>query len=129
MAEDKNSEQCVECPDRLKYAVGEGMLSEEGLEQKEDPVVKEDREAALKKKKKKTKIIDPKKKETWPIAPKKKQKYKDRNFVHLSFPEKYDDIYHELVRIADLEMRKVGIQAIYFIKQGIENWKENHKDG
>lgn len=139
MDEDKNSERCVECQPRIEYAVAMGMLPEEVLEQKEDPVVKEAWETVAPKKSyskpeivkvdKKTKIIDLEKKESRVATPKKKQKYEDRHIAHLAFPEKYDEVYHELVKIAEIEDRKTGIQAIHWIKQGIESWKGEHKSG
>jgi len=51
LAEDKNSERCVNCRARLEYGVAEGILHKEVLEEKDEPVSINAREVPLKKKK------------------------------------------------------------------------------
>ena len=50
VAKDKNHEPCLNCLAKLEYAVNQGMFSPEVLEQKEDPVILEAREKAVRNK-------------------------------------------------------------------------------
>ena len=59
----------------------------------------------------------------------KKKKYKECLYVHLRFPEKYEDVYHEIVRIAEVEHRTVIMQIVHFLRQGIDAYNEKKGEG
>jgi hypothetical protein len=46
--------------------------------------------------------------------------------THINFNSEYFDVHRDLVNIAKLEHRALSMQAIYFIKEGITKYKENH---
>ncbi|MCK4818240.1 hypothetical protein KA005_20895, partial [bacterium] len=49
-----------------------------------------------------------------------------RSQLLMRFPAKYTYIHKELINIAEAEQRTISMQAVYFIKQGIDKYKENH---
>lgn len=110
--EDKKTDQCENCEARIKYAVKEGMLPEEVLEQKEDPVIKEAREMVPGRKR----------------GRKPKHKGSNRAQINLHFGEggEAKQIIDELQKIAKQELRRTTEQALYFIREGIEKWKGEH---
>ena len=55
-----------------------------------------------------------------------KKRYKERTILYLSFPDRYRDIYFELKRIANEEDRKISMQALHFLKRGVEAYNRKN---
>jgi len=53
---------------------------------------------------------------------------KMRSQIFIRFPIKYSYIHQELLSIAKTENRTMSMQAIQFIKQGIDNYREDHNE-
>lgn len=117
--QDKNKEPCYSCEKKVAYAIKEEMLP---------PQVDVDME-------RKAKLIKeieiPKKKEKTKIWKKKGRPRKTSlntckiGYVPLKFKDKHVRTYRALLRIAEKEERTINMQAIYFIKEGIERYKED----
>jgi hypothetical protein len=128
--EDKNSDRCINCEKRIKFAVDEGMLSKEVFEQgitiqelgmQEKKVIQEIKEVRQ--------GIQPGRKR----GPGRKHGRKPKEIfgdltqaqVFLRFRDEYIKIYHDLIRIAEEEHRTISMQAMYFVKKGIDKY---HKE-
>ena len=120
--EDKlKNERCDNCQPRIEYCVAEGMLPKEVLmkEAEEEKFISAEKslidKGLLVKKK-----PGPKPK----VGREEKKKYKKALYVHLRFPERYEDVYHEIVRIAEVEHRTVIMQIVHFLRQSIDIYNE-----
>ena len=104
--EDKNADRCQDCQKRLEYARSQGMISPEP----------NSRESQIQK---------PKTGRPFKIG------RKPRTQINFHFSEEFNQESYALMKdvemIAKQEMRRRAEQVLYFIKQGVERWKQEHK--
>lgn len=139
---DKNNEQCRKCEKRIAYARRNRLISNETSNDVDKRTLNNAFEKGstiqeidenfmrvmkdIKEMEKLEEAFPRRKKVGRHPSP---NKGKDGRYqVYLRFPAEHADICKDLISISQKECRTVSMQALYFIKKGMDNYKENRNE-